>query len=481
MSDEMVLMKSTQNGISEFLIVYSINECINGRNIFYVLPTEQIMYRFVRNRFEKSVAFTPYYAELKKKDDETGKRKTESMSLKDIAKGTIAFVGSNSAAPFTEFPADTLVIDEYDQCNFDNLYMAEERLSHSDLKRKISVSQPTIQEIGIHSLWLKSNQQEWYIKHDCGKWINPDFFTHVVKRNDNGDYLLKDSEWSEESNRDIFPICEYCNKPFNRYSDGEWVVNHQSNISGRHITKMFSANMTLLELLTRFEDGLSNPSAMQRFYNGDLGLPYRNSGNKISVESLNDCRGDYILQLNDIYYASMVNDKDFIFAGIDVGGVYDVTIFQLTPERKSKLIYVGELQNTQDVIDVLKMFKVKIGLIDSMPETREARRIAATIKGIFLCQYGNVIQDKINYQSKVITTNRTQALDAVLEAILLKNIELPANAQNIKNLYPQLVSSTRVFDDEKQVYKWVESSADHKMHSFSYAMIAKRLMLQIKS
>ena len=60
-SPDKIIQKSTQGGVSEILICFAITEAEEKRSVFYVLPTYDLLHRFIRNRWEKTVAFSPYY------------------------------------------------------------------------------------------------------------------------------------------------------------------------------------------------------------------------------------------------------------------------------------------------------------------------------------------------------------------------------------------------------------------------------------
>ena len=91
------VIKSTQNGISEYLICRSIFETITKHdNCLFVLPTDLVKTRYVMSRFNKSIIHTAHY--------KNNLKKTDSVSLKEF-QGIINFVGSNSPGNFTEFVA----------------------------------------------------------------------------------------------------------------------------------------------------------------------------------------------------------------------------------------------------------------------------------------------------------------------------------------------------------------------------------------
>ena len=172
------IMKSTQCGLTEFLIVLSMALTMDDKSIFYILPTLELVGRFVRNRIDRSIEFSKYYKTAITAPDI---KRTESISLKHVGKGTIAYVGSNTPKAFTEFPADVVIVDELDQCTPANVIMGIERAAESDDRREWNISNPTILKYGIHNKILNSNQFHWHIKcPHCGYQIQPNFFKNVL-------------------------------------------------------------------------------------------------------------------------------------------------------------------------------------------------------------------------------------------------------------------------------------------------------------
>ena len=469
--------KSTQGGYTEILEVISIAKAITGRGVFYVMPTERLVSRFVKNRIDKSIAMTEYYRQQVK---ESGNKGAESVSLKHIGRGVIAYIPSNSTSAFTEFPADDLIIDELDECDQSNLSMADERLSHSKDPRIIKIGNPTIQEFGIDYEFLKSDRKEWHIRCRCKKWVKPEFFVNVVQEVENNDYVLCDDKWDENSTRDINMICQHCGKPLDKFGEGEWVAeNPKSRVSGYHVSKLFSTNMPLTKIVQRFQDGLKDDSKLQRFYNGDLGVAFTGKGSKLSYDLLNDCKADYTMP-----------DKSSLpcVMGVDVGNVCHVKIGELQPDKKLRIVYIGTVSTEEDIMNLYRQYKCKVGCIDAMPERRMSKKLATVLRGMFTVYYGDVKVERISIDDKVVVVDRTSTLDGVREAVLTQQIILPKNADKLVPLRPDGVSeyyyemctSTRIYNEEKKRYAWVEGTApDHFMHATNYMLIAKRILMKV--
>jgi hypothetical protein len=473
-SDVMALQKSTQCGISEWLIVTTFTECEAGRSVFYVLPTYDLKNRFVQNRFDTSVQYTSYYQQLIK--NAGSQKSAESVSLKRIATGAVTFAGSNTPNPFTEFPADTYIVDEKDRCDMGNVVMGEERLSHAIHKKKIYVSNPTIPEFGISEDYDASDLKKWHIRcSNCDKWIVPDFLKHVVAQVDETRWRVLDKDW-DSSNfitrlKDPMPICPHCNKPFDRFADGEWIPERKSFISGYHINKMFSSNNTLTEVLERFNKGLSNDTVMTRVYNGDLGLPFVAKGAKIDIEMLNQCIAQY--QMSSGYTGGPC------VMGIDVGTNLNITVGELLSNGMLKLVHASEEpQEYEDVVALFRKFDIKCFVIDAHPEMRFSKKLVTNFVG-FMCTVNASSKElSVDANGKSISVMRTPALDAVKEAILLRNLILPSDIKNVAGFYDEMTCSVRIYNEEKDRYEWIHGNKpDHYFFSCAYLLLAKRMYL----
>jgi hypothetical protein len=458
----MVVIKSTQNGISEYLIARAIFNAMNNKNVLYVLPTDVIKARFVGGRFNQTVEYSNYYKQKIKELD--------SASMKSFG-GIINLIGSNAPASFTEFVANDVIVDELDRCNQQNIQMATERQSSIKDKTIIKVSNPTILNFGIDKEWQKSDKKLWHIKCECGNNFHPDFFKHVLAKVNDNEYYILDKEWDSQSDRDIYLICDKCGKPVDRFSQGEWVKQRESKISGYHISKLFSTEVTLKEIVDKFNEGLTNDTVMQRFYNADLGLPFTSSGAKITEEMLDKCIEDYVL---------LDECSDPCIIGIDVGNECHIVISKPI-ENKLQVIWIGFVREEQEIIDILRRYNIIIGVIDAGPESRMARRLVASFKSMFMCFYNHSSKvDNVNPKTKIISTDRTSSLDGVKERVLLKTILLPKNARSIQGFYNQMTSSVRIFDEERQVYNWVETGADHYFHAMNYMQLAYKILCMVR-
>jgi len=465
-----VLQKATQNGASEWLLgMKAITPAIDGRAVFYVMPTFQLASRFVKNRVDRTIEFTAYYKEVLRASRMMTTKQSESMYLKHLGIGSIAFAGSNTTSVFTEYPADDLVVDELDECDQGNLNMAVERLSAAEDKTETRVGQPSVSGHGMAALYRASDRKQWNIKcQACGRWVYPDFFKHVVQRLDTGDYAVIDKRWDREGSRDIRVICE-CGKELDRYAEGAWVRTNERGVgSGYHISKMFSTKVRVAELLERFEKGLVNDSVMQRFYNGDLGLPYEASGAKISLDA------------GEVGDHTMGPGKGRCLLGCDVGNAMYVAIGEVQGSRLVVRLLrsfgSGEVEDFSELAGLYRQYRCVAGVIDALPEGRLSKKFARSFRGGFYCFYGEVKRDIVDGAHKIITVERTQTIDAVKEALLTGELVLPREAEEMPELREHLGALTRVYDERRGKYVWAGDDPDHYLHAIAYMLVARRIL-----
>lgn len=464
-----VLMKSTQGGVSECLIIISWSAAKNGSVIFYVLPTHQLMERFVSNRFEKSMMYSQYYKEQRSSGRSKGLDRAliDNRSLKDIGLGVINFVGSGSEVPFTEIPADWFIVDEADKCDRKTLEMGKERLGHSSDPHEIYVGNPTFVGSFLDQKYEESTKSRWHIKADCGHWVKIDFFKHVVDRVDETLFVIRDKDFDIESGKDVRAVCDVCGKPFDRFGMGEYVEEKKSIISGKHFSRMVSGTGTLFELVNNFDKGLSNDIKMQRFYNSDLGEPFTSEGAKITKDQLDQLIGEYVMP---------DGCKTPCVAGIDVGSVLH---FHICEVDTMKTVFLGEVQGgAEECIELFQRYRVAFFVIDSMPETRLSRKLVNSWPGCDCNVNATTREFNFNKQTMTVSQIRTAFLDNVKEAVQLKKFSLPKNIRSFPNYYDQMTSSVRVWNEDKERFNWEHGTlADHYMFATGYMLLAKRLFI----
>ena len=367
-SPNKTVMKATQAGATEYLICLTVVSAMRGLSVFYVLPTYQLVSRVVKNRFDPTIERTPFYG---------GHVRSEqglyagNVSLKHIGQGAVAFIGSNSRAGFTEFPADLLIVDELDECDQDNLNMAWERLGRSKYRWEVDVGNPTIPSFGIAAKYEASTKGRWAVWCDsCERFVRLDFFRNVVRHEGESDYRVVDETWEPGAERDCRVVCD-CGKPINPKGRGRWESDHESSaVNGYHIDKLIAGRVRVSELIARLEAGIKSQAAMQRFWNGDLGLPFMAPGANIGHDDWNACIGTH----------GRGPAPGTVLVGIDVGSVFHVVTAVMGMDRL-RIIQACELTSLRELMQHLKDYGVRAGVIDALPERRISQLLCTRHRG----------------------------------------------------------------------------------------------------
>lgn len=467
----MVVMKSVQCGITEYAICRMMQKLRQGRSLLYVLPTLEVRNNFVNNRIDRTIEEVPFYKRGCKGTDNTG--------LKHIFHGTVKFVGSNVRMGFKEFPADDLIIDELDECDQDNLAFAYDRLASAVEPTILKVANPTVSGYGIHDAYEKSDKKQWQIKcAHCNEWQPLDWFVNFVRQTDDGAFAsmsLHDSVASAGTGGDDRPPhCRQCDKPLDRHAEGCWVKENQaSDISGYHISKLFTRQITSGELYRRFDEALTNQTKKQVFYNSELGLPYAGEGDQLTMADMERCIADYV----------MPKTATWSVAGVDVGSVLHVAV-DVFEEGRRKAVFRGIVPDWDELDRVVKRYNCRTGVIDALPEIHKAREFCKTHSRFFVCEYskeGRTGGEMMNRDDRIVKANRTESLDEMVAGILSQRVIYPKDIRTVAkgDFVRQMMVSTRILDMTRKpvpLFVWTEAGQpDHFFHAENYVHMAAKL------
>lgn len=478
-----VSMKCTQVGWSLWAIADVWMNCAAGKSVFYVLPTYTVRNTFVKNRIDTGLHGSAKYRELIK--DAIGS--SDEVGMKHIGPGVVKFVGSNSFVEFGEFPADVLIIDEYDRCKQENMPYAYDRLDASKFQWTRILGNPTNKGRGIAKLYDASDQRTWQLKcSSCGKWQCLDWFANVIERIGDNQYELRDTKWHEGIDRDLRAFCVGCGQPMDRLARGEWIPKYPDRpVHGYTFDQICSPRKTVGAGWLAFLAAQGNATLLQWWWNSWRGQPHSPSGVQLSSALLDRCI--------DPEYNMPTQADGGCSMGVDVGTMINVRISVVEGEKR-RAVYIGRVHEFEDLDDLMTTYGVRCCVIDGLPEARKAREFASRFPGdVYLCQYiktEKVITkgDPGDFAMELdpvkmgVHVDRTQSLDSSHAALLNRNNILPKNAQALftettDSYYQQMCAPARLWDEKRERYIWDEGNdADHDRHADNYDHIAARIM-----
>ena len=493
--------KAPQTGITEFLIALELYSAgWLDRIAAYCLPQHPTAHRFVDERINPLLASVPAYAE-RTPGEAWGA--TDAVSKGNLrrkrfgARGSLLFLGSNTEADFVEFSCDVAVVDEYDLCDHTNTVKIINRTRESQHPQTFRVGNPELAGAGIERLWTDGSQGRWY--HRCGACgeRQPLDWEQFVERADDGHWILRDRErWSTGDPR---PICRRCAKPFERGHGGMWIAQYRDRWTSLHTSRLdILADRTSDQIEHRepirqyFAEWVAAQGDLRRvtaFYVGVLGKSYESAGERVTMDMLHRCATGPEL---DHHGDPRMYDRRVVVAGVDVGSVLHVTVSAIEDAGgvyRRRAIWFGTVREGEDIDDVITRYSVDVLVIDALPETRMSKQLRDRWRDrreecdIWLSMFSSSpkigtddIDLRLDYEERVVSTDRTQLLDAT-HAEYARGIRvLPRDFDVVLGFSDQMKASVRKLDDRGRRYVWDEGTRpDHFRLADAYERVALEL------
>lgn len=352
-------------------------------------------------------------------------------------------------------PADLIVFDELDEAPQSAVDMAMERMSHSDIREVLKLSNPTLPGYGVDKAFCETDQRYWLLK--CGKC---------------GEYTCLEDEFPNCLLRvgdTVIRACKKCMAELNP-AIGGWVAKRPEikDKRGYHYSQLFSQYVSPAEILNQFE----TTDNLTEFYNLKIGIAYVEAENRLSPNDLRACCGAEPMSLGHFGPC---------FMGIDVGTLLHVVIGVKPSDFSREILYMGRLSSFNDAHDLAKKFKVRSCVIDALPETRMAREFQQSEKyEIFLCYYNENQKGSAAWDSKkgIMQVNRTEIMDAIRHRATTPGaFILPRPGPQEMEIYiSEMCNLAKVLEEDEETgsrkYVYRNLGPDHYRHATAYALLA---------
>lgn len=474
------IMKAAQLGLTEVavnLAFYTVD--VRKRDVLYVLPTALNASDFSKSRFNTALLNSPYLSELF--------TDTNTVGLKQAGGVNLYIRGSRGDSNLKSIPVSVLILDEMDEMDQKQIWLAFERLSGHIEKSVLSLSTPTIPKFGVHKLYLQGTQEHFYFTCPrCGRkteFLFPDCLEicgDSITDPDVKKSHLKCKECKQRIEQEEKPIV---------LENAAWEPTVSVSDSHRsfYINQMYSYTVTPSDLAIAYFRGVGDEAAMVEFYNSKQGQPYIPDGGQVTEEEIDTCIRNYIQQDQ----RPAVGTDRCIVMGIDQGKNNNICIVEyflkggsgdINAAAHAKLLWEGELSgNDFTLLDPLMYdWQIKACVIDADPQINDARRFARRFPGfVYLCRYRRGVTGK-EYQiseedsgAPIVTVDRTNWLDATLGRFHSNRISLPGDTSNKLKEHVKNLARTYTKDDQgnpKATY--INTGPDHIAHALNYAEIA---------
>lgn len=443
-----VEMKCTQMGNTVRAILRTLHCALYYRNlvgVIYLFPSRRGSGDFSRSRITPMITANP---------DSLGRyiKETDSVELKRVAGKNIYFRGTKSKEGLLSDPADLIVYDEYDLFPKGIEGVAEGRLAHSDFMWQHFLSNPSLPKIGIDAKFALTDQRYWLLRcPKCGGYTcMEDHFPECLQ---------------ETSAGEVIRLCTKCRDAELNPAMGEWVARKPSitDKRGYHYSQLWSQYVTPKSILDQYQSGEN----LRDLFNFKIGFPYVEAENKLDIEEVLQLCGNHGLASSD---------PGPCFMGVDQGNHLHVVVGKMHPDR---LVHVYEYLEWEDMDRLIKSFNVSLCVVDAMPEKRNARALAERFPGKVYLNFYNHHQkgDYVwNEPRKLVSSNRTESLDASHTALQGAKISLPKRCGPVEEFALHCSNMAREIkeeDDGSVLYNWINTGPDHYRHAFNYAWIAR--------
>lgn len=272
---EITLMFSAQTTKTSFLqnlVGYFSHQ--EPSPILLVQPTEGDAINFSRTKLQPMIECTPV---LKKIFDP----RNSTLSYKSYPGGYVAMVGGHSATSLCSRSCRIVLLDEIDRMPDDisgegnPVDLARKRAT--TFRNSLVVAASTPNEAGnskIETLYLAGTQHRYHLKCiHCSEYWYPEW-DHV--------------QWTDGNPDSALLVCPYCGGTHADYErdasskKGIWVPeNPTARHLSYHTNALCSPFAPLSKMVEEYLVKSSDPSKMQSFYNLELGLPYKYTGESV--------------------------------------------------------------------------------------------------------------------------------------------------------------------------------------------------------
>jgi len=246
----------------------SIHSCLRGLHCIYFFPTRTDVIDFSKSRVGPLLAANPFLRRMMNDTDTAG--------LKQIRDAYLYLRGMQSTVGMKSVPADLIVFDELDETAPEMKSLARERLSHSEYKWTVELSNPSLPDYGIDAAYQASDQKHWTLKcPGCGEWTALDK-AFPTKLGQEVRIILPRPDGT------FYRACPRCGAELD-LAAGEWVADYPDRpIHGYRISQLISSKMEPGEILREYR----MTQYPDRFYNLKIGIAWANLQRRLDVAAV---------------------------------------------------------------------------------------------------------------------------------------------------------------------------------------------------
>lgn len=475
--EKLVGQKAAQMGFTEWALnttFYHID--VKNESVLYVLPSESDASDFSAGRFDPALEASPHLSSMFSS--------VKNVALKRAGSTTLYVRGSRSRSKLKSIPVPLIVLDELEEMDQDNLSLVKERSSGQRISKLLEISTPTIENHGINAEYKQSTQEHFHFRCPrCSRWTSLIFPDCLV---------VTATELTDPGLKNTYLICKECKNTLPHETKPEWLGNgiwvpdyKDRMIRGFNISQLYSTRLHPWKIGELYIKSQYDLTADQELYNSKLGETRLVEGAQLSIEQVEDCKGNYKkypgFEPSRIITMGVDVGHNRLHVEIDGWAISNIPTNDINVVSMPQVLYEGVHHEFYELDDLMRRFHIKFCIVDSQPARREAREFAFRHYGrVRLCNYGNSVHGKDVHVSSesspepMVTVDRTSWLDLSLGRFKNKTIRIPLDSS--LEYKQNLIAPARIYlkdGNGNYVGRYVEgTNPDHFAHARNYAEIA---------
>lgn len=481
------IIKPAQRGVSELAINYAVyaldrgarvwtNGAKNGLNVGYIFPTSETIGEFSKERINGLYDESEELKALFK-----NKGAFDAVGFKQIRQSYLYLRGARSQTGLKSFPADVLVLDEFDEILTASVALARIRINASEVARELDLSTPSQPGRGIHGMWLQSDRNTYVQECPyCWQLVTPRFYQDVWA---DGQVPWDEWQyWTPEQIRmsDIGVHCPNCRKAWtfdDRTSLGHWRAAQPSitSLRGYWIPALCWPQADITAMAVKAISGDSVDQA--EFAKSDLGEPYQSKDAQITDEMIYSL--DAELDGGILPRWNYLN----VTMGVDVGARFHYRVSGVGPTGQTDVIAMSSVTTWEQLSNVLSSYHVRQCVVDALPETHgcadwQKKHLGKVLRAYYhdsLVELCRVKED----DHGVVYIARSRAMDNVQGRIMGHADRWPTEFCRNPEILAHMTSPSRVVGTDKQGQEridWVHTRPDHFYHACVYDLVAREII-----
>ncbi|KPV54845.1 hypothetical protein SE17_01135 [Kouleothrix aurantiaca] len=491
-----VIMKCAQVGASEMAVTKTLHAMDvgahywktdkDGLNVAYLFPTGRALSDFSKERLSSTIGEHPHIEEMFKGgfNDVTFKQAGSSYLYLRSAYIPAGGKKNTAAEQLLSFPADVLMLDEFDRMSSAAVSMVEKRLRASVVGRQYNISTPTLPGVGVHGVYLLSDQQVWQVPCPCGAWVEMDFFRDVFGWSEGGRGAPAPhgwhphQVWSQWTREEVAQArwsvrCPSCKNELNRFAPGRWIAQRPEveSVRGYHLPALAFPAVQLDKLAKAAAS--TDPTHVEEFFRSDLGLPYEADGSTITMAMINALPAPPGLAPRMGYTM-----------GVDVGAHFHYRISSggMGENGQRTIVAMGSVPSWEALDALFTTYPILRCVIDAQPELNATKDFADRHKGKVLRAYyaddrslkGELF--RLKEDEGIVSINRTMAMDRFFARVQAASDFWPKTITENSEVRQHLCAPSRTsIVNEKTgdvTAQWVHTAPDHLFHASVYDQMA---------